>query len=107
GAEEHDRLREGGRGQVAGGRKTLTLCRLPAAACPLSRQLGLPGEGLHLDPPASFLKCELVTKSVFRYFGSVTSVVTASHSSPFGAAKRSKYSVTTGSSLYGTPFLRS
>src|SRR6185436_14761837 len=74
---------------------------------PAGQLLVLQGDGLHREPSGSFLKCELVTKSVFRYLGSVTIVVTTSHSSWFGAAKRSKYSVTTASSLYGTPFLRS
>ena len=41
----------------------------------------------------NFRKWLLVMKSPFQYRGSFTTVVTTSHSSPFGAAKRSKYSV--------------
>src|SRR4029434_9012008 len=55
---------------------------------------GLHGVGSHFfAPSASFLKCVLVTNSCVRYFGSETTVVTTSHSSPPGVAKRSKYSV--------------
>src|SRR4029453_11920138 len=52
------------------------------------RQL-LQGLGAHLVPSASFLKWVLVTKAWFKYFESDTIVVTANHSSPLGAAKRS------------------
>src|SRR5688500_18475561 len=42
--------------------------------------------GSHFDPSGSRRKCVLVTNSWFRYFGSVTAVVTTSHSLFPGAA---------------------
>ena len=64
------------------------------------RAYGLHGVGSHFfAPSASFLKCVLVTNSCARYFGSETTVVTTSHSSPSGTAKRSKYSVIIAPSL--------
>src|SRR5688500_2304360 len=52
------------------------------------QEIVLHGAGAHFAPSASFLKCVLVTKSWLRYIGSLTMVVTTSHSSPLGAAKR-------------------
>jgi len=64
------------------------------------RAYGLHGVGSHFfAPSASFLKCVLVTNSCARYFGSETTVVTTSHSSPSDMAKRSKYSVIVAPSL--------
>jgi len=61
--------------------------------------IGLQGVGSHLAAFASRRKWVLVMKSVLRKRGSVTIVVTTSHSSPFGAANRSKYSVIVAVSL--------
>jgi hypothetical protein len=37
----------------------------------------LQGDGLHLEPSGSFLKCGLTTYGAFRYIGSSTVVVTS------------------------------
>src|SRR5436190_6497605 len=67
----------------------------------------LQGDGLHLDPSRSSLKCVLVMKGSCRYFGSSTTVRTRRITSPFGSGPTlSKYSVMFALALYGTPFLR-
>ena len=47
------------------------------------------GDGLNLEPSFSILKCVLVTKSVLRFSGSCTIVVTISQESPLGSLVRS------------------
>src|SRR5215470_7402309 len=64
------------------------------------------GLGSHLEPSASFLKCELTIYGRCRYCGSSTTVVTISTCPPDGCGATSKYSVTVASALYGTPFRR-
>ena len=49
----------------------------------------LHADGAHFEPSASFLKCELVTNSCCRNFGSFTAVVTKNHSSPLVERNRS------------------
>ena len=78
--------------------------RLPGLPDPFSSPCRAPGTTSSAS--ASFLKCVLVIKDCCRYFGSSTIVVTVNHWSPFDSLWRSKYSVTTAFSLYGTPFLR-
>src|SRR5262249_14332125 len=71
-----------------------------------SRQRAAHGVGFHPEVSACFLKWLLVQYGCARYVGSTGSVDTARSESPPGTSKRSKYSVTTASPLYGTPFLR-
>src|ERR1700680_2237821 len=71
-----------------------------------SRQLALQDVGLHLAPSGSRLKFVLVMNDMLRYAGSSTIVTTVNHSS-LSSENRTKCSVKTVFSLYGTPFLRS
>src|SRR5438876_817806 len=57
------------------------------------------GVGSHLEPSASFLKCELTMKGCVRYFGSSTTVVPTRIWPLFGSGGSSKDSVILAFSL--------
>jgi hypothetical protein len=57
------------------------------------------GVGFQPEASGSFLNCVLVTKGGLKYDGSSTMAVSMSHSSPLGAAMRSKVSVRTAFAL--------
>src|SRR5438876_4246361 len=87
-------------------RYPMTLHRMYSFAYDQPFYFAVQGTVFQAEPSESFLKCVIVANGWVRYCGSSTIFVTTSHGPPAASERTLKYSVTTASALYGTPFLR-
>src|SRR5207302_92716 len=71
-----------------------------------SHLTSLHGCGAHFEPSGSFWNSELMMNGVFRYSGSMTSVVSVNQSLPVGSWNVMKCSTRRVFALYGSPLRR-